>query len=49
MTGTARPAARTSRREVTKMEKPEDVAAMLRLHAAGWGKNLWGQVTPTSP
>lgn len=38
MTGTARPAARTSRREVTKMEKPEDVAAMLRLHAAGWGK-----------
>ena len=38
MTQTATPTARTSGREVTKMEKPEDVAAMLRLHAAGWGK-----------
>ena len=38
MTQTGTPTARTSGREVTKMEKPEDVAAMLRLHAAGWGK-----------
>jgi transposase len=28
---------RSKRREVARMETPEDVAAMLRLHAAGWG------------
>ncbi len=38
MMQTGGPAARRSGGEVTRMEKPEDVAAMLRLHAAGWGK-----------
>ena len=36
-TGTTTTAPRTRRREVAKMESPDDVAAMLRLHAAGWG------------
>ena len=37
MTGTNEISLRTNAREVAKMEKPDDVAAMLRLHAAGWG------------
>jgi transposase len=36
-TGTNALSARTTRREVSTMEKPDDVATMLRLHAAGWG------------
>lgn len=35
--GTSGPRLRTERPEVPKMEAPDDVAAMLRLHAAGWG------------
>jgi DNA-binding NarL/FixJ family response regulator len=38
MMQTGGPATRRSGGEVTRMEKPEDVAAMLRLRAAGWGK-----------
>lgn len=37
MTTTGYPGTRTSGREGTIMETPEDVAAMLRLRAAGWG------------
>jgi transposase len=36
-TGTTTTAPRTGPREVAKMETPDDVAAMLRLQAAGWG------------
>jgi len=36
-TGTRTTALRTRRREVATMETPDDVAAMLRLSAAGWG------------
>jgi len=36
-TGTGDLPPRRTRREVATMEKPEDVSAMLRLHAAGWG------------
>jgi transposase len=35
--GTKGPRPCTQRPEVPKMETPDDVAAMLRLHAAGWG------------
>lgn len=42
-TGTNSPSARTTRREVATMEKPDDVAAMLRLHAAGWGSKRIAQ------
>ena len=35
--GTRKAPPLAKRREVTKMEKPDDVAAMLRLEAAGWG------------
>ena len=28
--------ARRERQEVARMEKPEEVAVMMRLHAAGW-------------
>ena len=34
--GTRKAPPLAKRREVTKMEKPDDVAAMLRLEAAGW-------------
>lgn len=36
-TGRAETSTRTKTREVTTMEKPEEVVVMLRLHAAGWG------------
>lgn len=44
-TGTKKSPLPSRRREVTKMEKPEDVAAMLRLDAAGWGaKRIAGEL-----